>query len=461
MNSNILDYLLESGSCLAAFYFLYLVALKEEPSFQYNRFYLLAALLLSFLLPLFKLPLLPNQTYQAIEAFRPITSQLEPIVVYTSASSTVDSSSSIGWPQISWMVYVLGVCFFTFRFLRQLFAIYQFISHHKNKVVRWNGVKLIHTNGKFATFSFLNYIFWDNSQQLTQAEQEQVLLHESVHVMQGHSYDRLYLEMLQIVFWFNPLLLLFKKALLSTHEFIADAQVLQTTDKREYTRLLAKQVCLKMEFSIGTYFNKSLTLKRMKMIQTSKHSTPLFKKIMALPMLAGLLFVFSSNTLPVTELTANSAENTKFPVAAIRAKTIANQSFTLEELIKLFTYNKEKVGEYLGAKGWNSKEVVKYKSFPVGKGWNIFPWTNGNNLLSLTERDGERMRVIYQTSEAETKAIQAQAIELKMTNPNTGMDAEGTKYIVYVGAKYGLRIATRLDGTYTVMVLKKEDLRYI
>lgn len=335
MNSNILEYLLESGSCLAAFYFLYLVALKKETSFQYNRFYLLAASLLSFLLPLLKLPLLP---YQPIATFRPITLQLEPIVVYATTGGTIDansginSNSSIGGPELLLMVYVLGVCFFTFRLLRQLYAIYQFVYHRKNEVVRWNGIKLIQTNGQFATFSFVNYIFWDNSQQLTKPEREQVLQHESVHVWQGHSYDMLYLEMLQIIFWFNPLLLLYKKALLSTHEFIADSQVLQTTDKQEYARLLAKQVCLKMEFSIGNYFNKSLTLKRMKMIQTTNHHTPMLKKIMALPLLTGLLFLFSSNTSPVSELNANATRNMKSPVAAMRAETVkeAATQFQLE-----------------------------------------------------------------------------------------------------------------------------------
>ena len=347
MNSNILQYLLESGGCLAAFYLLYLAALRKENSFQYNRFYLLIATLISFLLPLVKLPLLPHQ---AIGPLSPITSQLKPIVIYTTAGVTADANS-IGWQEILLLAYTIGGCFFAFRLLRQVYALCLFIRHSKNKVSRWNGIKLIQTNGKLPTFSFLDYIFWDNSQQLNNAEQEQVLQHESVHVLQGHSYDMLYLEILHIIFWFNPLLLFYKKALISTHEFIADAQVLQTADKQEYAHLLAKQVCLKMEFSIGNFFNKSLTLKRMKMIQTKNHRTPMVKKILALPLLAGLLLVFSSNTLPVTETTANAAfqakvsqvnqtlqgpgfpggenelykflgKNLRYPSAAIRAATV-------------------------------------------------------------------------------------------------------------------------------------------
>ncbi|MCC9166710.1 M56 family metallopeptidase [Pontibacter harenae] len=294
MNSNLPQYLLESGVCLAAFYLLYLVALRKETSFQYNRFYLLAAVAISFLLPLLQLPLLPQQT---AASFQPIVSQLAPFVIYASAEDAAEISRGISWPNIVLMVYAIGCCFFIYRFLHQLYGLYQFIRQHQTEITRWNGISLINTNGRFSTFSFLNYIFWNNSQPLNQAEREQVLQHEAVHVRQGHSFDMLFLELLQIVFWFNPLLLLYKKALISTHEFIADAQVLRQADRQAYAHLLAKQVCLKMEFAIGNYFNKSLTLKRMKMIQTQKHHTSFARKIAALPLLACLLFVFSCDSL--------------------------------------------------------------------------------------------------------------------------------------------------------------------
>jgi outer membrane biosynthesis protein TonB len=147
----------------------------------------------------------------------------------------------------------------------------------------------------------LGYIFWDNSQALTPQEQERILQHERVHVTQGHSYDLLYLEVLTVLFWCNPLLYLYKKALLVTHEFLADAHVIQTQDKTAYGLLLAKQVLQKNNFALGHHFNTSLTLKRLKMIHAPNRRTSKVKQVLAFPLLGLLALSLSSTQLIPTE----------------------------------------------------------------------------------------------------------------------------------------------------------------
>ena len=57
-----LIYALESATCLAVLYLAYHFLLRKEKCFQYNRFYLLAAILIAVSFPLFKIDFNPENT---------------------------------------------------------------------------------------------------------------------------------------------------------------------------------------------------------------------------------------------------------------------------------------------------------------------------------------------------------------------------------------------------------------
>ena len=43
-----------------------------------------------------------------------------------------------------------------------------------------------------------------------------------VHIEQKHSWDKLFIEFVQAVFWFNPIFYWLKKELFLIHEYLAD-----------------------------------------------------------------------------------------------------------------------------------------------------------------------------------------------------------------------------------------------
>ncbi|MDQ4142081.1 MAG: M56 family metallopeptidase, partial [Bacteroidota bacterium] len=286
--NRILFYLLESDTCLLVFYLLYSLVLKRENCFQYNRFYLLLTPLLSLLIPLVELPFL--QQPKPITIF--VVEQLASVSISVNADSSL-AASLFNWRTGLVILYCTGIIFFLFRLVRQLYGIRQFTQKTQANFFYWQNIPVHKTEGIQPTFSFWNRIYWDNSQALSEFEMERVLLHEVVHIRQKHSLDILYLELLRIIFWFNPLLYLFQQALTNTHEFIADAAVLRTTSQETYTSLLVRQMLHRLEFSFGNYFNKSLTLKRMKMIQQTHPHPSTVKLLVVLPVLGILLFVLS------------------------------------------------------------------------------------------------------------------------------------------------------------------------
>ncbi|WP_181304416.1 M56 family metallopeptidase [Rufibacter sp. XAAS-G3-1] len=282
MNEALWQYLLESGAGLLLLYLFYALVLKRETCFQFNRFYLITALFLSFMVPLSQLPgisLWPPEPVEA-EAVFEIT---EAMVTYEAVAAPVEESFNY-W-NLLYVAYGMGAVFFAGRFLGQLMQLRRFARQERVSFFLPNRAPVILTNGQFPTFSFWRYVFFDNSQSLTPEETERILQHEQVHIDQRHTLDVLLVSLAGIIFWFNPLLVLYKKALEQTHEFIADAQVAKVSGSNAYSSLLVKQVFKNADFPLGSYFflHTSLTLTRIKMMKKLHQSPKLSRMLLVVP----------------------------------------------------------------------------------------------------------------------------------------------------------------------------------
>jgi TonB family protein len=78
------------------------------------------------------------------------------------------------------------------------------------------------------------------------------------------------LNILQIFFWFNPLLSIYKKIFIQLHEFEADARAVENRNVNDYCSLLARVALLSADFKLANHFNNSLTVKRITMMRTIK-----------------------------------------------------------------------------------------------------------------------------------------------------------------------------------------------
>jgi beta-lactamase regulating signal transducer with metallopeptidase domain len=153
---------------------------------------------------------------------------------------------------------------------------------------------LVLTQGKLPTFSFFKLLFWDNSQILTEQQKLQVFGHEITHIRQWHSLDIMLLELLKIVFWFHPAVYLFKKDLQQTHEYLADAAVVQQHNPDGYIQLIIAQVFQASGLTLINPFSQFKTKNRIMMLQKLKHARPAFWKLaLSLPLIALLVLIYS------------------------------------------------------------------------------------------------------------------------------------------------------------------------
>ncbi|QNF33110.1 M56 family metallopeptidase [Adhaeribacter swui] len=410
--NKVLFYLLESSACLLVFYLLYTLLLKRENCFQYNRFYLLLTPLLSLSIPLVELPFL--QQPEPITIF--VAEQLAPVTI-TVQRAGASAAYWLTWHTGLLFLYGIGLTFFLFRLLRQLYQLHRFTQKTLTSRFYWQNIRVHKTEGVQSTFSFWNCIYLDNSQTLSAVETERVLLHEAVHVRQKHSLDILYLEFLKIIFWFNPLLYLYQQALTHTHEFIADAAVLRTTTPETYARLLARQMLHRLEFSFGNYFNKSLTLKRMNMLQQNYRRPSKLKQLAALPTFGVLVFMLAcaEPETPISQSPVTSSESSTL-------KADNDEVFTFVEQNPLFPGGLEKMFQFLGKNIKYPKAAIDANlegnviaEFVVTKEGKI---TDLKIVKSLSpETDAEAKRVIALMPDWEPGKQDSKPLNVKYTLP--------------------------------------------
>ncbi|MDO3695192.1 M56 family metallopeptidase [Wenyingzhuangia sp. chi5] len=200
---------------------------------------------------------------------------------------------------ILWSIYLLGVVLFLFRFLKNLFQLNQKIRKNvKFKNKEFTNVLL---NDLVHPHTFLNYIFLNKTNYENNQLPDEVLLHEETHAKQKHTIDILFIEFLQITFWFNPLLYVIKKDIKLNHEFLADHAVLKRgVNKSTYQKILLAFATpnnyIKNHSSLANSINYLLIKKRFTVmkIQTSK-TVFWFRSLLLLPILCVLIYGFSQH----------------------------------------------------------------------------------------------------------------------------------------------------------------------
>lgn len=312
---NFIIYMVKASGLLALFFAAYYMLLRKETFFNSNRWFLLAGLLTSIVLPLVTytktiwIDPVPTQSVQVLD--------LQQVLSLQKAAITEPDPITINWFDVVAGIYIAGALFFFTRF------IFNFISLRKmlkgQKAIKEDGFIFIDTPNTESPFSFFNYIVY-NSALLKHNELESILCHEKVHSRQKHSADMLLGQLYCIVFWFNPFSWMFKKTVSQNLEFIADAEAIrQLSDKTSYQKTLLKITVQPSCTSITNHFYQSLIKKRIVMLnkkQSRKRNS--WKYAVILPALTAFILLFQVRTIAqekaASTFESGSVEKTKIAI---------------------------------------------------------------------------------------------------------------------------------------------------
>jgi hypothetical protein len=256
-------YLLKSVASLSILYCFYWFVLMNETYYNWNRLFLLAALILSFLFPMLSFSIESIHSDAFVNLLNPV---IIPGYIFTYVpKKTFDSLSILS------IIYISGAVFFCLRFLSSIVRIH--FLYYRFPKYKFNGFKAVVHDNNQSPFTFFNILFISRID-FESGKIDEMIVHEKAHKDEFHTFDVLLLEIITIFQWFNPFVWMFRRALKSEHEFIADSRVLnEGFDRIKYQKMLFERSLGITSFNLINNFNYSLLKKRLKMMTIVKSNS--------------------------------------------------------------------------------------------------------------------------------------------------------------------------------------------
>jgi beta-lactamase regulating signal transducer with metallopeptidase domain len=302
-------YLIYSTVSLAILILFYHLVLAKEKMHHINRYFLLFSLIFSLTIPLIPVGigenLLPNsgwfQGAETViapplnfnEAEQPAAGEPTPVI---NQEQNLLSSRLISRIAIS-IYFIIAMVLFI-RLLRIIYTIQ--LKVDRNVKRRLDRYEIVLLNEDVVPHTFLGSIFVNKGQYEKGEIGDEILLHELAHARQKHSLDVLFVEILKILYWFNPILWMYKKAILTNHEYLADEAVLSKgIEIPAYQKILFQTMLNQPLHGLSNNMSYSLTKKRLQMMtQSTSALRTVLKTAMLVPLFAVMcLFLGCEPTL--------------------------------------------------------------------------------------------------------------------------------------------------------------------
>lgn len=329
---------------MGIFLLFYKLLLENESMHQFKRFFLLTAVISSFIIPQ-----IVFTEYVEIEPSTGVTQvitinepqNIQPVV------QTI-ANSPMNWSLILWTIYGLGVAGFALRFLINLYKIWKRI--HNNPRTKHSAIYRILLKEQLPPHTFLRYIFLNKRKFEVNSIPNSVIKHEETHAKEWHSLDVLFIKILQVLFWFNPLIYAFKKSIKLNHEFLADSAVLNSQiDHLNYQNTLLSYLSndsfnTHQSVGIANAINYSSIKKRFIIMkkQTSKKGIAI-RSLLLLPVLALMLYGFSQKNV----VAQNTIKDINIEITKTGDLLINNKPVALENLSTEVLRTNQNLGPYI------------------------------------------------------------------------------------------------------------------
>ena len=379
---------------LTMLYLPYMLLLRRESFFRFNRIVLLGILLLSLILPLCNIPWMSLDHKPVVQAAQlqmlelGIPVHVLPEVQVVANNMAVNENPRFSVFMLVSVIYIMGMIVLLAMRLWQITR----LQYGLKQGALWQddkqGVCIYCHSGDVAPFSWMRNIVI-NEKDYDEAGRE-IILHEMGHIHNRHSWDVVLLTLVQMLQWWNPLVYVLGISLRDVHEYEADDHVLrQGVSARGYQLLLIRKAVGSGSYTFANSFDHSLTKKRITMMKKSK-SNPWMK--------SKALYV-----IPVAALALSAFATPKF-VAPIEETVTKLEGKGMEKSLNLQSFEEErKVVELKNAPKVlvDGKEMTTQEAMEAVKGKEIqnslTTQPDGSEVLSIKTRgteDGQPLIVL-------------------------------------------------------------------
>ena len=408
------------------------ILFKKETFFKANRFYLLSSLILSLLLPLIQIPVEAIVHEQAVY-------QLKEIVITKNVSEIYLKNGLENYSSV-FMFYLIGVAFFSALFIFKVGKLLTYIMSAKKSNQNKGNIILVSNSNQ--AFSFFNKVFIGADNQNIDV----ILKHELVHAKQLHSLDILFMELLKIIFWFNPILYLYHNRIVALHEFEADFKSADS-DRKKYFEVLLCEVlnCNSISFT-NNFYNQSLIKKRIVMLQKSKSKKHgVVKYLLAIPVIVLSMTLFST-TVVAQETKKLEQKVEKVVEKKANPKKTETQTAPNSKVVPVYDKEKSQIVELSEVR--SAEEVAKQIPFAVVEEVPMFKGCEGVDKSAQFDCFQKEM---------------TNHIKLHFTYPKEAMEnnIQGRVQVEYLIDEIGNVEVYRVKGPENAQPLEEEARRII
>ena len=262
-----IKYLLASTVLISISYLVFRLAYRNGTRFRQQRFFLIAVLVLSLILPLTGIKI---QTGQRTEKEIMKTGETGAydsgyLINILSSEGQGDFSRAADTAMKLYLIITgIIISVFTAHFIRILRLRHSSVKKQQDRF------SIIISRCVESPFSFFRWIFIPKNIE-DRDEMESIIIHESVHASQHHSADNLLIGFTAALMWFNPLVWMMKKSFHLIHEYLADEGTIGSgIDRLRYQAFLINHIAEERLILVSSGFNQSLIKKRMIMMTRDK-----------------------------------------------------------------------------------------------------------------------------------------------------------------------------------------------
>jgi N-acetylmuramoyl-L-alanine amidase len=282
-------FLFKSGVTAGIMFAYYWLFLKDRKLNKFNRFYLLASVGLSLVVPMLHFEwyrIANTQSNMTFKVLRALNSAPGEDTVVKGSSSLFNVQNIVIAVYVLGGITVLGMLIAKVRWVYKL--------KYNNIVANEQGFKLILTESNRAPFSFLNNLFWRADIDMKTETGQQILKHELTHIKERHTLDKLFVQAVAAVLWLNPFYWLVLRELSNIHEFIADEASVEEEDTEAFAVMILQSHYHSALLNVIQPFFYSPIKRRLTMInKPSKTSYSRLRRFMLLPLLCVPVLLFS------------------------------------------------------------------------------------------------------------------------------------------------------------------------
>ncbi len=189
MMENWIIYMVKAACCLTVFYLCYSLLFRRRSFYQLNRFYLMYASILSFIIPLLELPekalpqlgaSMPGKTDLATEKVAGGESQFIHWISQPIQSKVPELMLS--WADLLVGIYWVGVVFMTVKFLLKLIRLVRIYRNSRKTKIDGQTMRLTR---ELPTSSFFHLLFWNDKNNYSPEAANWIVKHERIHARHG------------------------------------------------------------------------------------------------------------------------------------------------------------------------------------------------------------------------------------------------------------------------------------